>query len=278
MNGFRDKSAIVTGAASGIGLALSRALVARGARVWLTDIDSEAASSAAEALGTSARSLPLDVRDADAFAKIVHDVAAERGGLDFLFNNAGIVGAPGETHELSAGHFDRVSDINIRGVTNGVVAAYPLMVERGRGHIVNTASSAGLLPVPLMVPYAMSKHAVVGLSESLRLEAETHGVRVSVLCPSAIDTPLLDSEGPEDLEKPWRPDVRQYLTQLAGAPYPSDAFAEYALDCVAVNRGIIIAPRSTRIARFLSRLAPRLAEQRIRTVLRIQLDSRPTRG
>lgn len=277
MNGFREKSAIITGAASGIGLALAKGLVARGARVWLTDIDSAAASSAAEALGASARSLPLDVRDADTFAGIIHDVAAEQDGLDFLFNNAGISGAPGETHELSAGHFDRVTDINIRGVTNGIAAAYPLMVEQGQGHIINTASSAGLVPVPLMVPYAMSKHAVVGLSESLRLEAETHGVRVSALCPSAIETPLLDSDGPEDLERPWRPDVREYLTQLAGAPHPCDAFAEYALDRVAANRGIIIAPRSARIGRIVSRFAPRLIEQRIRAALRHQLASRPTK-
>ena len=89
-------------------------------------------------------------------------------------------------------HWDRIIDINIRGVIHGVHAVYPGMVARGSGHIINTASVAGLAPAPLLVPYATTKHAVVGLSISLRAEAAAYGVKVSVLCPSAIETPILD--------------------------------------------------------------------------------------
>jgi short-subunit dehydrogenase len=167
-------------------------------------------------------------------------------------------------------------DVNIRGVTNGVAAAYPLMVDQGHGHIVNTASAGGLLPMPLAAAYCMSKHAVVGLSKSLRFEAENYGVRVSVLCPGAIETPILDSEGPEDLPKPWRPDLRRYLSRLNGAPYPVDEFAEYALDCVAANRGLIVAPARARIAVLLDCIAPPLVRRRIREALAAELKDRPS--
>jgi NAD(P)-dependent dehydrogenase (short-subunit alcohol dehydrogenase family) len=275
MTTFEGCTAIVTGAASGIGLALSQALVGRGCHVWLTDVDAAAAKTAAEGIGSRAVPAELDVRDARAIAQLVEHVATDRGGLDFMFNNAGI-GVGGEMHQLSVEHYDRIVDINIRGVMNGIAAAYPLMVEQRHGHIVNTASAGGLLPMPLLTPYSMTKHAVVGLSESLRLEAESYGVRVSALCPSAIDTPLLDTEGPTDLPSVWRPDLRRYLTKMAGPPYPSDAFAEYALDSIAANQGLIVAPRSARISALLNRIAPGLVRSRIRAALQAERKDRPT--
>lgn len=274
MSYYREKSAVVTGAASGIGLALSRALVERGARVWLADIDAAAAEASARPLGDAARPAHLDVRDGEAFARLVREVATIHGSIDLLFNNAGVGGAAGEAKGFSIEHYDQVVDINIRGVTNGIAAAYPLMAKQGTGHLVNTASAAGLLPVPLLAPYSMTKHAVVGLSESLRLEAELHGVRVSVLCPSAIDTPLLDSAGPADLRRAWRPDLRTYLTELAGAPIRADRFAEFALDALAKGKGRIVAPLSARLGWIAYRLVPGLAERRVRRALRAQLGAR----
>ena len=263
---FDGRSALVTGAASGIGLELSRALVARGTRVWLTDVNADAARAASAAIGDGSTSLALDVRDADAFASVAQEVAAESGGLDFLFNNAGI-GVSGEMHELGVSHFDRIIDINVRGVMNGIAAVYPAMVERGRGHIVNTASAGGLLPMPLATPYAMTKHAVVGLSTSLRLEAEVHGVRVSALCPAAVETPLLDAKNPTDLPGVWRPDMRAYLAKLAGPPHPCERFVEYALDAVAANRSIVVAPATARVGALLQRLVPGLIRARSRRAL-----------
>ncbi len=273
MTVFDNKTAIVTGAASGIGLAISKELLARGVHVWLTDVNETAARQAASSLGANARAAFLDVRDADSVAQLVAQVAETQGSLDFMFNNAGI-GIGGEMHELKVEHFDRIIDINIRGVTNGIAAAYPLMVTQGRGCIVNTASAAGLAPVPLLTPYAMTKHAVVGLSRSLRVEAEHYGVQVNTLCPTAIETPLLDSGVPEDLSQPWRPDIRGYLSKLA-PPFPVEEFAKYALDGVASNRELIVAPFQARLAVILNRVAPGLISGRFRKFYSEALQSRP---
>src|SRR5512139_3347625 len=166
---------LVTGAASGIGLALSKAAAKRGATVWMTDVDAAGVGRAAKAVGENARSAMLDVRDADAVRAMVERVVGEHGRIDHLFNNAGI-GLGGEAHELTTAHYDRIIDINIRGVVHGITAAYPIMIKQRGGHIVNTASMAGLVPAPLLVPYVMTKHAVVGLSLGLRAEAAGYGV------------------------------------------------------------------------------------------------------
>jgi len=272
---WSEAGVLVTGAASGIGLALSKAMAMRGATVWMTDIDAPGVEKAARAIGARARSAALDVRDADAVRRMVERVVSEHGRIDYVFNNAGI-GIGGEAHELTTAHYDRIIDINIRGVVHGVTAAYPIMVKQRSGHIVNTASTAGLLPAPLLVPYVMTKHAVVGLSLALRAEAVRHGVRVSALCPSAIETPLLDAEMPSDLPKPsWRPNVRRYLTSLGGEPYPVDKLAEDAIRGVERDRALIIAPGSARTAALLYRLFPNLIVRQIDKALATELAERP---
>lgn len=253
---FSGRSAIVTGAASGIGLALARALAARGARLWLVDIDAAGLHRAAQAIGPPCEAVALDVRDAVGLQALVERVARDHGRLDYLFNNAGI-GIGGEAVELGVVHYDRSIDVNIRGVVNGTVAAYGVMVRQRSGHIVNTASLAGLTLVPLLVPYAMSKHAVVGLSTSLRAEAALHGVRISALCPAAVETPLLDSSGPADLPPlRWRADVRHYLERLAGPPYPVDRLAGDTLRGVERNQALIIVPGRARFTAVLNRWLP----------------------
>src|SRR5450759_3278200 len=135
--------------------------------------------------------------------------------------------------------------------------------EHGRlDLIVNTASVAGLMPAPLLTPYAMTKHAVVGLSLSLRAEAAARGVRVSVVCPGVIETPLLDSEGPADLPPPaHRYDGRTMVVHAAGKPYPAAALATDVLRGVDRNRAVIAAPARARIGWGLQRLAPTLVEK-----------------
>ena len=259
---FEGKVAIVTGAASGIGRALSAALVVRGASVVLADIDGEGAQQAADDLHAGppgrASGAALDVRDADAVHELVERTATDHGHLDLMFNNAGI-GVGGEVADMTLAHFDRATDVNLRGVVNGVLAAYPVMVRQGRGHIVNTASLAGLLPGPGLAPYAMTKHAVVGLSTSLRVEAAHHGVRVSVICPGVIDTPLLDKPNPSDL--PQTVDFgsgRQALEKALGKAYPPELLARDVLAGVVRNRPIIVAPHHARRAWIVYRIAPTL--------------------
>ena len=240
---FNDKTALVTGGASGIGRALGAELEAAGARVILCDI----------APGDSCRQ--LDVRDETAFAALAEDV----GPVDLLVNCAGI-SMGGATHEMSSSHWDRIVDVNIRGVVNGVRAVYPSMIARGQGQIVNVASGAGLVAPPFVAAYAMTKHAVVGLSTALRAEAALHGVRVNVLCPGAVETPILDRMPDADLPETASAPVsaRSYLAVVKQKPIAADRFARLALRAIGKDRGIIVVPRSARSLWYLHRLSPPL--------------------
>jgi NAD(P)-dependent dehydrogenase (short-subunit alcohol dehydrogenase family) len=257
--------AIVTGGASGIGRALGAALVRRGDQVVLADVEGAAASEVAQqltALGPGAASAAaVDVRDAAAVAALVTDTAGRHGRLDLMVNNAGL-GIGGPVEELAPAHWDRAIDVNLRGVVHGVHAAYPVMLRQGHGHIVNTASLAGLMPAPGMAPYATTKWAVVGLSLSLRGEAAPRGVRVSVVCPSGVDTPILDRGMPSDLPRVATAEVtdtRAMITKLSGGRlYSADALAADVLRGVERNRAVIVAPRQARITWRLMRLSPSL--------------------
>jgi short-subunit dehydrogenase len=247
---------LVTGAASGIGRALATALAARGAHVVMSDVDHVALDAAAAAVTGRCQVVDLDVRRTDVFAAVVDAVTDEHGRLDILINNAGTA-VVAEAQELHLEHWRRVLDVNLTGVVNGVLAAYPGMVKRRCGHIVNVASLAGLTPAPLFTAYATSKAAVVGLSLSLRAEAATHGVKVSVVCPGVIETPLLDVAVPADLAPlSTAPDVRAFLTRHLGAPYEADALARAIVRAIERNRAILVAPGRARLAWRLSRLVP----------------------
>ena len=255
---WKGKNAIVTGAASDIGLALAAGLIESGARVWMADIEAERVRNAAASLGSGAHPVTLDVCDAAAFRTLVEGVARDAGAVDFLFNNAGMLFS-GEVRDSDEAQCNRIIDVNIRGMVNGTLAAYPLMVGRRGGHIVNTASLAGLAPAPLLSMYSMTKHAVVGFSSSLRYEAERHGVRISAICPAGVDTPLLD-EGPLSgaESQRWRPDVRNYLTLAAGRLCTPQQVARETLKGVERNRELIIIPARARLTALAYRFAPGL--------------------
>lgn len=259
MNPFQGRVALVTGGASGIGAALGSALAGAGAHVVLADVDAAGARRAAEALAGSgsAVAVALDVTDRDAFAAVAADVTERFGGIDYLFNNAGVA-VIGNTLEMTSADWDRLLDVNVRGVVHGIEAVYPRMVTqqvRGgwRGHIVNTASIAGLVPAPGFTGYAMTKHAVVGLSVSLREEARRHRVRVSAVCPSVIGTPmathasLLGEEG-------------RLLDRLEGQRRLPDAdyCARKALAGVRRNRAVIPVTPAAHIGWRLYRIWPGL--------------------
>jgi NAD(P)-dependent dehydrogenase (short-subunit alcohol dehydrogenase family) len=246
--------AIVTGGGSGIGEALSRALAARGDTVVVADIDGAAAERVAGDIRATAAK--VDVRDAAAVQALVDDTVAQHGRLDLIFNNAGI-GVGGDVLELTVAHWDRIIDINLRGVVHGVQAAYPVMARQGSGSIVNTASVAGLTPPPYLTPYVAVKHAVVGLSLALRGEAKAHNVNVTVVCPGWTDTPILDSTGPDDLPKPEGMDggVREAAERM-GKLYPPDQLAQDILRGVDRKKAFVVAPRQARIMWRINRLTP----------------------
>jgi NAD(P)-dependent dehydrogenase (short-subunit alcohol dehydrogenase family) len=262
LRAFAGAVALVTGAASGIGAALSRELARRGAVVVLADRQHGLAAEVAAAIvasGGHAESIALDVREASAVRTIVDDVIARHARLDYLFNNAGI-GVGGEMRDYTMADWQDVVDVNLMGVVHGVQAAYRRMTEQGFGHIVNTASVAGLLPTPMAGSYSATKHAVVGLSRSLRIEGARYGVRVSALCPGVIRTPIL-SGGVFGRNTRGVDGAQQLAMWERLRPMDAEKFAREALDEVANNRGIIVVPRTWRVVWWLSRLAPGLADR-----------------
>jgi len=197
MKDLAGKVAVVTGAAGGIGQALALECARAGMDLALADIDRarmEQVASQVSALGRRCICVPTDVRNNDAMQALLERTLAELGGCHVMFNNAGVFNAT-PLVETSAAQFQRVIDINIGGVVHGsrIFAAH--FVSQGEGHVVNTASAAGLFPIPGMSGYSLSKFAVVGFSLQLRWELAAHGVGVTVLCPGTVKTDILTREG-----------------------------------------------------------------------------------
>ena len=256
--------ALVTGAASGIGKALTEALSSRGCVVVAADRDLESAQEVAGALqreGRVATAALLDVRDLASFEKTVAETVETHGRLDFLFNNAGVAGG-GEVINTTIDDWRAIIEVNLFGVIHGVLAAYPLMRRQGFGHIVNTASMAGLIASPLIPSYSTTKHAVVGLSKALRAEAASSGVRVSVLCPGAVRTPGLEG-GRHGVflrgisEEEQRKAMREFSKRLR--PMDPLRFAHAALDAVARNKPIVVIPSWWKLLWWIERASPSLS-------------------
>jgi NAD(P)-dependent dehydrogenase (short-subunit alcohol dehydrogenase family) len=256
---FDGATAIVTGGASGIGKALAEELARRGCEVVLADLQIEKAQEVVAQIQTSggrAKAVKVDVTDFPAMERLVRETVESRGRLDYIFNNAGIaIGCTANYYSIE--DWNKIIDVNLRGVVNGIQAAYFIMIEQGFGHIVNTASMAGLMPNPINVAYAATKHAVVGLSLSLRVEAAQMGIRVSVICPGVIRTPILEGGkyGKILMNIPAEK-LRNMWEELK--PMSPDILAKKVLNAIAKNKAIIIAPSWWKLLWWLNRLSPKL--------------------
>jgi len=245
----RGNVAVITGGASGIGLAVAEQLLARGMRLVLADIDEPKLRNVESRLteaGGDVAGVICDTASADSVTALAEATLERFGGAHLLFNNAGIAGvgdAWGGPLEL----WDRVIDINLCGVVHGIRAFLPMMTEQGSGHIVNTASMAGLMGLPGAAPYNATKHAVVAISEGLFLElgALESPIGVSVLCPGFVKTDLMAKE-PDTVASPIGELVGAMLTSGVEDGIPADDVADQFVAAVDGRQFWILTHEDTR--------------------------------
>ncbi|MCB0994027.1 MAG: SDR family NAD(P)-dependent oxidoreductase [Acidimicrobiales bacterium] len=196
MKDLSGKVAVVTGAASGIGRALTDRFVSEGMRVVMADVEEAALVSAASEVaagGGDVLGVLCDVRDPASVEELRDQALSQYGAVHVVCNNAGVAPA-GPMLDTTAADWRWSVDVNVLGVAHGVITFGPLLRDQGEGHIVNTASEAGLVTTDMLGMYCATKHAVVGMSEALYRELEGAGVGVSVLCPNLVKTQIFHSE------------------------------------------------------------------------------------
>ncbi len=241
---FSKKIAIVTGGGSGIGRALCLRLAAAGAQVICTDINLDNANQTVKAIARNAEAHYLNVTDEAAIIELINEVIGKFGQLDFIFNNAGIA-VSGELRDIMISDWKKLMDINFYGVLYGSQAAYQVMLKQGSGHIVNTASAAGLADgLALMAPYSVSKHAVVDYTHILRIEGKALGIRATVVCPGFVDTAIGKSAVEANAKASWKGKALFALKKGVS----TDKAATLILRGVAANKETIVFPRKIKLA------------------------------
>jgi NAD(P)-dependent dehydrogenase (short-subunit alcohol dehydrogenase family) len=249
MDPFRDRVAVVTGGAGGIGMAMARAFAARGARIVLADLDEEALATAEKELttaGAEVLGVQTDVTRRESLA-LLADMALRRfGAVHIVCNNAGVVENNAPVWEYSLGDWGWVLGVNLMGVVHGIRSFVPRMLDGGEpGHVVNTASIGGLIAGSAMPIYIVSKHAVVALSECLYNDLSRRGAAlgVSVLCPGWVRTAIVDSdrnrENPPDLSAKVRRSRDRFRTGIDGGIDP-DTVGTIVLDHIKDDRFYIL--------------------------------------
>jgi NAD(P)-dependent dehydrogenase (short-subunit alcohol dehydrogenase family) len=249
MRELSGKVAVVTGAASGIGLALCRRFGADGMRVMMADVEEPALEAAARSLaedGIEAAAAVTDVSDPDSVDALARATLGRFGAVHLVCNNAG-VGGGGLAWQVPVPAWTWIVGVNLFGVANGIRSFVPHLIEQGEGHVVNTASLAGLLASPGLGAYTATKHAVVGLSESLRHDLAAVGspVGVSVLCPGFVRTRIAEADrnwparlGPPPVadDQPGAEQMRQAVAGAIESGLDPAVIAEAVRDAVVAGR------------------------------------------
>jgi NAD(P)-dependent dehydrogenase (short-subunit alcohol dehydrogenase family) len=200
---MKGKVVLATGSASGIGRATALAFAEQGARVGMADLDVDGGHETLRMIrqkGGDAVFVPTDVTRAAEVEAMVNEVVRTFGGLDYAFNNAGIVGTPSSTVECTEENWDHVIAVDLKGVFLCMKYEIPFMLKQGHGAIVNTASVAGLIGIKKNIAYVASKHGVVGLTRAAALDYAQAGIRINAVCPGFVRTPLLKLDTMPDFE------------------------------------------------------------------------------
>ena len=249
-NYFQNKTALVTGGGSGIGRAICHELVAAGAIVYCSDID----EAKAEAIVASAKSnnifaKQLDVRDKSEIQFVLAEILWQHGRIDLVFNNAG-TGVIGECRDMDMYDWTYAFDLNFWGVLYGSQYAYLQMLKQGGGQIVNTASLAGLIDgLAVVGPYSTTKHAVAAYTRTLRAEAKALGIKVNLICPGVVNTPITDGSSFIKSSEGYS----QYSRDMIAKGISPEKAAHHILKGVAANKAVIVFPYVAKIFLFLAR-------------------------
>jgi NAD(P)-dependent dehydrogenase (short-subunit alcohol dehydrogenase family) len=253
MDDLQGRVAVVTGAASGIGRALAERFLAEGMSVAMADIETDALQAAAASLEGRGviLTVPTDVSDPRSVDDLARTVRERFGTFHVVCNNAGVGGHFGRTWEAPLEEWRWLFDVNTWGVIHGIRSFVPTLIEQGLGHVVNTASMAAWRGAPALGPYCATKHAVLAISDSLRVELEEggSGVGVSVVCPGVISTRISTSErnwpgrlgaqpGFPDDELSIRMRERLRVGTTTGGEPPSDV-AEAVVEAIRLNRFVV---------------------------------------
>jgi NAD(P)-dependent dehydrogenase (short-subunit alcohol dehydrogenase family) len=255
MGVFKDKIALVTGAASGIGKALVEELAGEGAKVIATDVNEELLAAGVKGIDLPAGRVQaerLDVTDYDAFKRIIDETVSREGKLDYIFNNAGIAIA-GDLRDVTVDDWRKVLDVNLNGVIYGSLLAYQQMAKQGSGHIVNLASIEGLIPFPTTVSYVVGKFAVMGLSQGMWVEGTDLGVKVSAVCPGFVSTPIFDVSPMVNMKREEWMKAISVWERFAVTP---EVCARKILKGVERNKPIITVTALARVMWWLARISP----------------------
>lgn len=201
VNQFEDKVAIVTGAASGLGLSIAKKLQLEGARVALLDVNDDAVTNAAREVGVGARAFPIDLTNEDQVRKVVDEIAERFGEITILVNSAGVTGATNiKSHEVSTENLRFVFDVNFMASFFTSRAVLPWMLKKNYGRILHIASVAGKEGNAGMLAYSASKAAVIGMTKVQGKEYAETGITVNALAPAVIQTPMVDAMPPEQVK------------------------------------------------------------------------------
>ena len=252
MNKFTNAVTIITGGGSGIGRALAIKMASLGAKVHLLGLKEDRLEDVAELItneGGVSEFLHVDVSDYPALKSAIENIKQQQGNIDYLFNNAGIT-LLAEAQNIEIERWQRIVDVNLMGVINGIQITYPIMIEQQCGHIINTASLAGIIGYPTSAAYAATKSAVIRLTHDLRLEGQGYGVNFSVVCPGYVKTNIFEGD------KIIGGNMDRALKQIPFRMISPEQAAESILKGVSQNRSQIVFPGYAKATALIQRLFP----------------------